>query len=135
MSFSLSLLFLREEEYLMGKIFVSYSRRDLQAVDYIAGKIENAGISVWLDRDDIKAGKTWRAQIVQAIDTCDAFVLMLSSHSAVSDNVRKEIDLAQDSGRTVFILRLDAVEKLPDEMRYQLVGLQYVDMQDLGQEE
>ena len=118
----------------MGHIFVSYSRHDLERVDGLVGKLENAGIRVWLDRDDIKAGRTWRAQIVQAIDTCDAFVLMLSSHSAVSDNVRKEIDLAQDSGRTVFILRLEPVPKLPAEMRYQLVGLQYIDMQELGQE-
>jgi TIR domain. len=116
----------------MGHIFISYSRHDLEVVDSLVGKIENAGMKVWIDRDDIKAGKTWRAQIVQAIDTCDAFVLMLSSHSAVSDNVRKEIDLAQDSGRTVFILRLDSVIKLPAEMRYQLVGLQYIDIEALG---
>jgi hypothetical protein len=116
----------------MGHIFVSYSRHDLEAVDCIVGKIENVGIRVWIDRDDIKAGKTWRAQIVQAIDTCDAFVLMLSSNSAVSENVRKEIDLAQDSGRAVFIMRLDSVAKLPAEMRYQLVGLQYIDIQELG---
>ena len=118
----------------MGHIFVSYSRHDLERVDGLVGKLENAGIRVWLDRDDIKAGRTWRAQIVQAIDTCDALVLVLSSHSAVSDNVRKEIDLAQDSGRTVFILRLEPVPKLPAEMRYQLVGLQYIDMQELGEE-
>src|SRR5215510_4861227 len=118
----------------MGHIFVSYSRHDLEMVDCMVSKLENVGMKVWIDRDDIKAGKTWRAQIVQAIDTCDAFVLMLSSNSAVSDNVRKEIDLAQDSGRTVFILRLNTVAKLPDEMRYQLVGLQYVDMQELGED-
>lgn len=116
----------------MGHIFVSYSRHDLEMVDSIVGKLEKARIRVWIDREDIKAGKTWRAQIVQAIDTCDAFVLMLSSNSTVSDNVRKEIDLAQDSGRTVFIIKLDSVTKLPDEMRYQLVGLQYIDIQTLG---
>ncbi|HLO17050.1 MAG TPA: toll/interleukin-1 receptor domain-containing protein [Anaerolineales bacterium] len=119
----------------MGHIFISYSRHDLETVDCLVGKIENTGMRVWIDRDDIKAGRTWRAQIVQAIDTCDAFVLMLSSHSAVSDNVRKEIDLAQDSGRTVFIMRLDSVIKLPAEMRYQLVGLQYIDLQKLGMDD
>jgi len=118
----------------MGHIFVSYSRHDLEMVDSIVGKLEKARIRVWIDRDDIKAGKTWRAQIVQAIDTCDAFVLMLSSNSAASDNVRKEIDLAQDSGRTVFIMRLGPVQ-LPAEMRYELVGLQYIDVHAMGIEE
>jgi hypothetical protein len=115
----------------MSQIFVSYSRRDLEIVDCIVEKIESAGMSVWIDREDIKAGKTWRVQIVEAIATCDAFVLMLSPNSAASDNVRKEIDLAQDSGRAVFIMRLEPV-KLPAEMLYQLVGLQHIELQALG---
>src|SRR5215510_10186611 len=118
-------------ESLVNKVFVSYSRRDAELVDYIVKKMEAAGIAVWIDREEIKAGKTWRVQIVEAIDTCDAFVLMLSSNSTASDNVRKEIDLAQDSGRAVYIMRLDPVQ-LPAEMRYQLVGLQHIDVQALG---
>lgn len=115
----------------MSQIFVSYSRRDLEIVDSIVEKIEAAGMGVWIDREDIKAGKTWRVQIVEAIATCDAFVLMLSSNSAASDNVRREIDLAQDAGRAVFIMKLDPV-KLPAEMLYQLVGLQHIELQQLG---
>ena len=85
----------------MTQVFTSYSRRDTEVVDTIVGKMSQAGITVWIDREAIKAGNTWRVQIVQAIDTCNAFVLMLSPNSAASDNVRKEIDLAQDSGRTI----------------------------------
>ena len=115
----------------MSRIFISYSRRDLEAVDSIVEKIEATGMGVWIDREDIKPGKTWRVQIVEAIATCDAFVLMLSSNSAASDNVRREIDLAQDAGRAVFIMKLDPV-KLPAEMLYQLVGLQHIELQQLG---
>jgi hypothetical protein len=112
----------------MGHIFISYSRRDAKIVDQIVEKMQEAGFNVWIDREAIKPGKTWRVQIVQAIDGCDAFVLMLSSNSAVSDNVRKEIDLSQGSGRQIFIIKLDSV-KLPAEMQYQLVGLQHIDLQ------
>ena len=115
----------------MSRIFVSYARRDLALVDSIVENMEAAGIGVWIDREDIKPGKTWRVQIVEAIATCDAFVLMLSSNSAASDNVRKEIDLAQDTGCPIFIMRLDPV-KLPAEMLYQLVGLQHIDLPQLG---
>ena len=117
----------------MSRIFISYSRRDREMVDSIVEKIEAAGIGIWIDREDIKAGKTWRVQIVEAIATCDAFVLMLSSNSAASDNVRREIDLAQDAGRAIFIMRLDPV-KLPAEMLYQLVGLQHIELQQFGRE-
>ena len=115
----------------MGQVFVSYSRRDLDIVNRLVEVMERAGLNIWIDREAIKAGKLWRTQIVQAIDTCDAFVLMLSSSAAASDNVRKEIDLAQDSGRNIFILNLDQV-KIPRDMRYQLVGLQFIDLIALG---
>jgi hypothetical protein len=100
-------------------------------VDRILPAMCNAGLDVWIDRQNIQAGNSWRVQIVQAIDTCDAFVLMLSPNSAASDNVRKEIDLAQDSGRTIFVLMLEPV-KLPPEIHYQLAGLQFLDLQSLG---
>jgi hypothetical protein len=115
----------------LAQIFTSYSRRDTATVDTIVGEMTQAGISIWLDRADIQAGNTWRVQIVQAIDTCAAFVLMLSPNSAASDNVRREIDLSQDSGRTIFAVMLEPV-KLPAEIRYQLAGLQFIDVKMVG---
>ena len=115
----------------MGHIFISYSRRDTGTVDKIAQKLTEAGLSVWLDREDIKTGNTWRVQIVEAIDTCAAFLLVLSRYSSISDNVRKEIDLAQDSGRKIFVLRLENVA-IPSEIRYQLAGLQFAEVEELG---
>ena len=117
----------------MGQVFTSYSRRDTETVDNIVEEISEAGISVWIDREAIKAGNTWRVQIVKAIDTCDAFVLMLSPNSAASDNVRREIDLASESGRVIFAMLLEPV-KLPAEIRYQLAGLQFIDVKMLGLE-
>jgi hypothetical protein len=118
----------------MGRIFISYSRRDTEIVDSIAEAMIVAGLEIWIDRQDIQAGNTWRVQIVQGIDTCDAFVLMLSPASVASDNVRKEIDLAQDAGRTIFAVMLEPV-RLPAEIRYQLAGLQFIDVQMLGLDE
>ena len=115
----------------MAQVFTSYSRRDTDTVDKIVGEMTRAGITVWIDREAIKAGNQWRVQIVEAIDTCHAFVLMLSPNSAASDNVRKEIDLSQDSGRTIFAVMLEPT-KLPAEIRYQLAGLQFIDVQMLG---
>ncbi|HET9588025.1 MAG TPA: TIR domain-containing protein [Anaerolineales bacterium] len=115
----------------MAQVFTSYSRRDTETVDTIVGRMTEAGIDVWIDREDIKAGNTWRVQIVEAIDTCAAFVLILSPNSAASDNVRREIDLSQDSGCTIFPLMLEPV-KIPAAIRYQLAGLQFIDVKMLG---
>lgn len=115
----------------MSHIFTSYSRRNSGVVDKVVQVLERAGIEVWLDREDIKAGNSWRVQIVTAIDECDAFVLALSADSAASVNVHKEVILAQDSGKAIFILMLEPV-KIPAEIRYQLAGLQFIDLQTLG---
>ena len=49
----------------MRQVFISYSRRNQEIVDRIAAALESAGLSVWIDRAAIKAGKSWRVQIVQ----------------------------------------------------------------------
>lgn len=115
----------------MGQIFISYSRRDTEVVDRIVEQMRGAGLDVWIDREAIQAGNTWRVQIVRAIDTCLAFVLMLSPNSAASDNVRREIDLAQDAEGAFLPLMLEPV-KIPPEIRYQLAGQQFIDVQFLG---
>jgi len=116
----------------MTQAFTSYSRRDTETVDRIVAKMAEAGISVWIDRADIQAGDTWRVQIVRAIRTSPAFVLMLSPSSAESDNVRKEIDLSQGYERTLFPVMLQKVRPLPDEISYQLAGEQIIDVEKLG---
>ena len=64
----------------MSHTFISYSRRDTELVDNFVASLQKAGLDIWLDREDIKAGNSWRVQIVEAIDDCDAFVLMLSGN-------------------------------------------------------
>jgi len=110
----------------MGQVFISYSRRDADVIESIVSELEAAGIDVWLDREDITPGKQWRKQIVEAIDTADAFVLNLSPNSAASDNVLKELNLAEES-LDPFILPVMLSEiKIPNEMRYQLAGTQFI---------
>lgn len=115
----------------MEQVFTSYSRRDLELVDAIVAKLAEAGLRVWIDREAIQAGNTWRVQIVEAIDNCYAFVLMFSPNSAASDNVRREIDLTFESERAIFLVMLEPV-KVPATMRYQLAGLQSINVQKLG---
>jgi hypothetical protein len=110
----------------MGKVFISYSRRDTETVRQIAAQLEAEGIEVWFDTDDIVPGKQWRKQIVEGIDTAEAFILNLSPDSAASDNVLKELNLAEEALEP-FVLPVMLKEmKIPDEMRYQLAGKQFI---------
>jgi len=119
----------------MAQVFTSYSSRDTETVDTIVEKMSQAVIDVWIDRPEIEAGDRWRVQIVTAIRTSPAFVLMLSPNSAASDNVRKELDLSQGYERKLFPLMLQKVRPLPDEISYQLAGEQIIDVERFGFDE
>lgn len=110
----------------MGFVFISYSRQDTTTVDHIVDRLQADGFEVWIDRANIKGGDLWTVAIVEAIDTADSFVLMLSPHSTASDNVRKEVQLAQDAKRKLFPFMIAAVA-LPPQFRYQLAGIQIID--------
>jgi len=115
----------------MNEFFISYSRSDSETVDKFMAALNKAGMDPWLDRDDIHVGNSWRKEIVEAIDGCNAFVLMMSAKSVASPNVQKEIILAQDSGKPIYVVMLEVV-RLPAEIRYQLAGLQFINFPLLG---
>lgn len=110
----------------MGQVFVSYSRHDIEIADALVSRLADAGLEVWIDRQDIRAGRHWRTEIVTAIDECDALILLLSPHSIASDNVLKEVTLAEGSNRRIFPVFIQETELLPD-MRYLLAGVQFID--------
>jgi len=110
----------------MGQVFISYSRRDSETVESIVTQLEAEGIDVWLDREDIKPGQQWRKQIVEAIDTAEAFVLHLSPDSGASDNVLKELNLAEEALEPFVLPIMLKDMKIPDAMRYQLAGNQFI---------
>ena len=110
----------------MRHVFVSYSRRDSETVNNIVARLTKDGFYVWLDREAIKGGDVWREAIVEAVDHAYACVLMLSPNSVTSDNVRKEVDLADGASKDLIPMMLAPVE-LPAKLRYQLAGIQWIE--------
>jgi hypothetical protein len=114
----------------MARIFVSYSRKDTKIVDQLISELDAAGYEVWIDRAGIRSGEQWRQQIVTAIDSADVFLLILSPNSIKSDNVRRELDLAEGVKKRVLPIVVKPIKSIPKELRYQLVGLQWLDLSD-----
>lgn len=107
------------------RLFISYSRRDSSYALGLQGRLIERGCGVWLDTQKLQTGQHWREEIVQAIAGCDFFVLLLSAASIRSENVVKELSLAESSGKPILPLMIETVE-IPDAMKYQLAGLQFV---------
>jgi hypothetical protein len=74
----------------MQKIFISYSRKDIDFARRLAGDLEKAGYDVWWDISDLRGGDDWVREIPAAIEGSDFFIVVLTPNAAVSEWVRKE---------------------------------------------
>lgn len=110
----------------MTHVFISYSRKNSKIVDQLAARLSADGFDVWLDREAIQGGNLWREAIVEAVDNAYAFLLVLSPASVASNNVRREVDLAEGSGKDIIPVLLARVN-VPARLRYQLAGIQWIE--------
>ena len=92
----------------MAKVFLSYDRDDLARASVVARFLEEAGHSVWWDRD-IRGGAQFSKEIERALEDSDAVVVLWSQHSVDSAWVRDEAAAGRDSGRLVPV-RMDKTQ-------------------------
>lgn len=109
----------------MTKIFISYARKDIKRVKRVVNDINTRGFDCWMDERNLQSGDIWTKEIVKAISSCDVFMLFMSSGSMISDNVRREVQLAFDKKKKIVILRLEEA-RIPRKLQFQLAGLQWL---------
>lgn len=110
-----------------GHIFLSYSRKDKVQAGELATWLQRAGYRPWIDTQGIAAGEQWRREIVRALEKAQAMLILLSPNSVRSDNVRRELDLADTMKLKVIPVEIAPVELSP-EIKYQLAGIQFIDI-------
>ena len=106
----------------MADIFISYSRKDSEQALSLAERLRVAGMSVWIDQHGIEAATSWSKEIVDAIESSKAFVILLSESSLKSANVVKELSIASEARRSIVPIDLERVT-IPSDFKYQLAGL------------
>ncbi len=114
----------------MSDIFISYSSKDREQADLLTELLASAGLSVWIDQSGIEAASSWSEEIVNALDGCKAFIVMLSPNSIESKNVVREVALAFEKNKKILPLDLEPVS-LPASMQYHLAGLQRTSMTNI----
>jgi adenylate cyclase len=114
----------------MADIFISYSSKDRLQAELLIELLTSAGLSVWIDRSGIDVATNWSKEIVRAIDTCKAFVVLLSANSIASHNVIKEVSLAAEQKKKMLPLDLEPVA-LSEDFRYHLAGIQRAQMTNI----
>src|SRR5512145_47700 len=74
----------------MQRVFISYSRKDIDFARKLADDLNKAGFEVWWDISDLKGGDEWVRVIPSAIEASQYFIILLSPDSAISQWVEKE---------------------------------------------
>jgi hypothetical protein len=115
-------------------VFISYSRRDLAFITQLHQELNKRGVSAWFDKENIEVADHWRTSIVEGIRDCKVFVLALSPDSTASENVRKEVDLAERYKKRIVPLMWRKTE-IPVAMEYQLAGIQWIDFNETASQE
>lgn len=92
--------------------FISYSTDDQDFADRLYADLQVSGVRCWFAPQDLKIGDLFRQRIDDAIRLHDKLLLILSSHSVLSDWVREEVESCLERERrekrlVLFPVRLD----------------------------
>jgi hypothetical protein len=83
------------------KLFLSHSHKDKRVARYLVRYLTAYGITVWLDERELRAGADLSASIRTHIQNADTVLVVASKASAVSDWVGRELEFAQQNGKSI----------------------------------
>jgi len=102
--------------------FISYSRTDADFVLRLCQDLRAAGISIWLDKLDIRPGEDWDDSVARGLADCGRMVVVLSPTAVASDNVLDEVGYALSKKTPLIPILLQDCE-----VPYRLNRIQYID--------
>lgn len=110
------------------KIFVSYSRKDLDKVKRIVELINDTlHLRCWLDLEGIDCtGPAFREVIIDAIDRSDLVLFMFSENSLQSEFTKKEVLYAKGVGKKIIPINIDNAE-MSGWFRFEFAGVDCID--------
>jgi hypothetical protein len=87
-------------------VFISYVEANSSVALAIAQELRQLGHTPWTYEEDGVPGHSYLEQVHSAIHSCDAFVLLASTESLKSHQVRREAETAYEQQKLVIPVRL-----------------------------
>nr|WP_070959799.1 toll/interleukin-1 receptor domain-containing protein [Hyphomonas sp. Mor2] len=84
----------------MADVFVSYKREDKDKVARLVDLLRDSGLSTWWDHD-IEAGAPWETTIEEKLADASVCIVVWSSTSVSSENVKAEARRARTDGKLI----------------------------------
>ncbi len=95
-------------------VFISHSSADLPVAERLCAYLEKNGVPCWMAPRDVTPGKNYGLAIVDAIDECRVFVLLLSNESNKSRQVVREVERAASTDSVILPVRIENVQPSRD---------------------
>jgi tetratricopeptide (TPR) repeat protein len=89
-----------------GFVFVSYSRGDSTYVTRLVTSLQQAGLPMWLDTDEIEYGDRWEQVLRDRVDSCAVLLVVMTPAAEASEHVGNELHRARDAGKPILPLLL-----------------------------
>jgi adenylate cyclase len=107
-------------------VFLSHAAADRATALAVLDGLERAGIRCWIAPRDVPAGSEYGQQIVDAVKGCRVFVVIFSSNANSSPHVRREVERAVSSDRSIVPFRIENITPT-GAMEYCLGGTHWFD--------
>jgi len=90
-------------------VFISFVSKDTKIATTICQAIEGSGAACWIFSRDVKAGENFAEAIIKAIQNAKIMVLVFSSNTNNSGEIKKELAIASQNGLVVIPVRVEDV--------------------------
>jgi TolB-like protein/Tfp pilus assembly protein PilF len=114
-------------------VFVCYGHEDSEFVFREIAWLNDYGINVWYD-EGISPGHEWSDELARAIQGCTKVLYFVTPNSVASEHCRRELNFAQEEGREVVAIHLEATE-VPAGLRLVLNNRQAILKHELSEDE
>jgi Tfp pilus assembly protein PilF len=104
-------------------VFISYAHQDRTVANAVCATLEAHGIRCWIAPRDILAGSDWGEAIIDALKEAKAMILVFSSGSNDSDQIKREVERAVHQGIAVVPFRIEDV--LPNKTLEYFISTQH----------
>lgn len=87
-------------------VFISHSSKDKTVADALKHRLEASSVRTWKAPDNILPGQVWEEAITGAISICKITLLIWSTDSQDSQQVKRELTLAASMNKVIIPFRI-----------------------------
>lgn len=93
-----------------GHVFMSHGSDNRDEAEALASFLEGHGVRMWIAPRDVRPGQDYSEQLQGAIESCVAFVVLVTEMANSSPYVRAETEMAFSGNKPIFPVRLTDIK-------------------------